>query len=334
MAVAIPARVQVKRLRAVLLEVVLATLPLAAGCNTVGTPLDSCIEHHSDSLDTADPSPSLPLRYKIESCRADVDTCIELCSAMMTNAKLTGDLTGCAVTFEGDEVHAAVAYDVMTATCQSSTGRRPDGLVPARCLPAGNALGAWFAHTAWLEASSIYAFLHLARELADFEAPRALVRLAQASARDEVRHTALMTGLARRFGGEPPAVEIARHAPRSLEALAIENAVEGCVRETWGAVVALWQAQRAPDAEMRAAFALIARDEVRHAALGWAIDRWAMGRLDHGARVRVALAREAAVNALAAEAVDELPAIGLPGTADMRRLHAQTYRSLWQGGLS
>ena len=35
----------------------------------------------------------------------------------------------------------------------------------------------------------MYAFLQLARELAGHEAPRTLVRLAEAAARDEVRST-------------------------------------------------------------------------------------------------------------------------------------------------
>ena len=331
------AGVQVKRLRSVLREVVIASMA-AGGC--AGNPLggsgpDQCVDHKSATLTRSDPNANASLQLKIESCRVDVDACITLCSQIMNDAQLSGDLKKCDVAFGGGDVNVTVAYDVFRdgAPC-GSIGRRPEGLVAPRRTPAETALGAWFANTAWLEASSICAFLQLAKELREHGAPRALVRLADASARDEVRHAALMSKLARRFGGEPPAVEVTPPRDRSLEALAIENAVEGCVRETWGAVVALWQSQRAPDAEMRAAFALIARDEVRHAALGWAIDRWAMGRLDHGAQVRVALAREAAVKALADERPEELPAIGLPGIAEARRLHAQTYSSLWNGGLS
>lgn len=327
--------VQVKRLRSVLQQVVLASLPLAAGCDTTGVgPIGNCVEHASRTLVSQDPSPHAPLQLKIESCRVDVDACIRLCTALMDDSQINGSLTGCAVTFEDNEVHAAVAYDTAPPGCGLATGRRPEGLAPPRRLPSDNALGAWFGNVAWLEASSIYAFLQLARELAAHDAPPALVRLAQAAARDEVRHTQLMRRFAQRFGGAQPPVEVTPPRVRTLEALAIENAIEGCVRETWGAVVALWQAQRAPDAEMRAAFALIARDEVRHAALGWAIDRWATGLLDHAARVRVALAREAAVASLAAERIDELPAVGLPSAADARRLHARTYSSLWNGGLS
>ena len=337
MAVADQPGVQVKRLRSVLRDVVIASL-VAGGCD-VNPPASSnsdCVQHNARELRADDPNASASLQLVIDSCRVDVDECLLLCSRMMQAAQLSGTMTKCDVAFDGDAVRANIAYDVfdMTGRCQSGIGRRPEGLVTPRRTLAETALGAWFANAAWLEASSICAFLQLAKELREHGAPRTLVRLADAAARDEVRHAALMSKLARRFGGEPPPVEVTPGRGRALEALAIENAVEGCVRETWGAVVALWQSQRAPDPEMRAAFALIARDEVRHAALGWAIDRWAMSRLDHGAQVRVALAREAAVKELADERPEDLPAIGLPGLADARRLHARTYSSLWNGGLS
>ena len=309
----------------------------AGGCagSVPGTTNDQCVDHKSATLTRSDPNANASLQLKIESCRVDVDACIFLCSQLMGDAQIAGTERSCDVAFGSSQVDVTIAYDVYHdgPPC-GSIGRRPEGLVAPQRTPAQTALGAWFANTAWLEASSICAFLQLAKELREHGAPRTLVRLADAAARDEVRHAALMSKLARRFGGEPPPVEVTPGRGRALEALAIENAVEGCVRETWGAVVALWQSQRAPDPEMRAAFALIARDEVRHAALGWAIDRWAMGRLDHGAQVRVALAREAAVKELADERPEDLPAIGLPGLADARRLHARTYSSLWNGGLS
>jgi hypothetical protein len=60
---------------------------------------------------------------------------------------------------------------------------------------------------------------------------------------------------------------------RSLEELAVENAVEGCVRETYGALTAIWQARTAKDPSVAAAVRRIARDETRHAALSWANQR-------------------------------------------------------------
>jgi len=326
--------VQVPRLRRILQQVVLASLPLAAGC--AGSPIGgNCVEHVEKTLGTkidADP----PTMLKAESCRVDVDACMALCSALMEKAQIFASPTTCDVTFDGGDVIAKVAYDQFNSGgfgCPAE-GRRPVGLVEPGRVRAHDAVGAWFAKAAWLEAASIHAFLHLSHELRDHGAPRALQKLALAAARDEIRHTAIMTGLARRYGAEPPKVEVVLPRGRSLEAIAVENAAEGCVRETWGAVVALWQAQTALDAEARVAFTVIARDEVRHAALAWAIDRWAAPQLDHAAQVRVALAREAAVRALADEPAGELPAIGLPAGDHARHLLARTYSSLWNGGLS
>jgi hypothetical protein len=323
--------VQVKRLRRILQSVVFAGLPATAACdNSIFT---DCVETHVQDFTSkvnADP----PFQFKAESCRVDVDACMPLCVSLMRRAGLGALPDTCDVTFDGDEVTARIKYETYSngGGCPAE-GRRPDGLVDAGRIP-GNPIGAWFARAAWLEAASIHAFLHLANELKDHGAPRELQKLAVASARDEIRHTAIMTALARKYGAEPPKVEVVLPAGRSLEAIAIENAAEGCVRETWGAVVALWQAQTAHDAEARAAFTTIARDEVRHAALAWAIDRWAMPRLDHGAQVRVALAREAAVKALRDEPPAELPLLGLPGGDHARQLLTRTCTSLWNGGLS
>jgi hypothetical protein len=47
--------------------------------------------------------------------------------------------------------------------------------------------------------------------------------------------------LARRHGVAPLPIKVGAFPARSLEDLAVENATEGCVRETYGALLALWQ---------------------------------------------------------------------------------------------
>jgi hypothetical protein len=78
------------------------------------------------------------------------------------------------------------------------------------------------------------------------------------AARDEVRHARVMKKLARRAGGHVPGVQVQALHVRSLEEMALENVVEGCVRETFGAVVAMIQAERAGDARVRRAMRRIA----------------------------------------------------------------------------
>jgi hypothetical protein len=169
-------------------------------------------------------------------------------------------------------------------------GRAPEGLKPGR-VEATCALGALFAQMAWLEAASVPAFLRLADELKAHGAPEALVRAARRSAGDEVRHTRAIGALARRHGAAVPQVELEPFSERSLEAMVLENAREGCVRETYGAVVAGWQARNAKDEQVRVELARIAEDELRHAELAWAVDAWAAERLSPEARQRVHAAR-------------------------------------------
>ena len=56
-------------------------------------------------------------------------------------------------------------------------------------------------------------------------------------------------------------------APRRPVEIARENAEEGCVRETFGALLAAHQAAYACDPEVREVMTRIAGDELRHAAL-------------------------------------------------------------------
>jgi hypothetical protein len=209
----------------------------------------------------------------------------------------------------------------VTVHCEaftSCTGRRLDGLaVP---FVEGDDLGAWLARAAWLEASAVQAFRRLALELRAHGAPDELVRAARASARDEARHARLMRALADKHGARVPRVERTSWAVRSLEHIAHENAVEGCVHETYGAAVAMLQGAHAADADVARAMREIAPDELRHAALGWAVHSWAVEQLDESARARVARSRDEAVNALIARA---------QGSHEDHALASALAQSLW-----
>lgn len=88
---------------------------------------------------------------------------------------------------------------------------------------------------------------------------------------------------------------------RALDAVALENAVEGCVRETWGALVAEYQSVQARDGDVREAMRAIARDEARHAALAWRVHAWALSKMDETARTDCERAMRDAVRSLRAE---------------------------------
>jgi hypothetical protein len=134
-------------------------------------------------------------------------------------------------------------------------GRRPEGLEHGIAAGGTHALGAFFGDMAMLEAASVYAFEIIARELEAFGAPKDLIAQARLAAADEVRHAEVVSGLARMFGAVPGQPEVASRPLRNLHAFALDNAVEGCVRETFGALLAAYQAQQADHAAVRAALA-------------------------------------------------------------------------------
>lgn len=140
-------------------------------------------------------------------------------------------------------------------------GRRPAGLEPV-AVAARCEVGQWLAGAAHLEAASVHAFRLLGRELAAHGAPRRLVDGARRALRDEARHARITSRLARAHGAVPPPVRVARARRRSLEELAVENATEGCVRETFAAMLAMWQARAAADPAIRDAMAALAPDEI------------------------------------------------------------------------
>jgi hypothetical protein len=221
-----------------------------------------------------------------------------------------------------------------TVFCSSSmcSGRRPSGFTARSSAPATN-LGGYFAEMAHLEAASIYAFLTLERELMALGAPRALVDMARSAAEDERRHTRVMSALARRHGGSFEVPEVEPTAERSVEAIATENAVEGCVRETFGALLATYQAETARDPLVRTVMARVARDETRHAALAWRVAGWLDQRLDAEARRRVAEAKRSAAIALSMGSRDsrleDSAALGLPLPSHARLLAGRMLETVW-----
>jgi hypothetical protein len=214
-------------------------------------------------------------------------------------------------------------------------GRRPHGLRQQPARPAQNALGAYFSDMAMLEAASVHAFERLERELSAHRAPRRLIVAARSAAHDEARHARVTTRLAKRFGSRPLRPTIDPAPLRTLADLAIENEAEGCVRETFGALLGTYQAARAHDPQVARALRQIAVDERRHAKLAWAVSHWSAGRLSRAHRARVRDSRREAVALLSRE-IDRVPSsplvlvAGLPSTSVVRHLHSRAQRELWR----
>jgi hypothetical protein len=180
-------------------------------------------------------------------------------------------------------------------------GRRPAGLVdcPAGGINVG--IGEYLAEAAHLEAAAVAAFAQMISSLRAMGAPESLVAAADKARRDEIRHARAMTRLAAGYGCAPKRVELQSFEGHSAESLALENIVEGCVRETYSAVRAAWQATHAQDPAIRAAFQALAAEEAQHAELSWSLAAWLDTQIDAKARDRVQVAYDEAIESLRRE---------------------------------
>lgn len=210
------------------------------------------------------------------------------------------------------------------------SGRRPKGLLDEGAPPGGAA--AWFALCASLEAAAVVAFAELHEELVLLGAPAPLQRECLLALEDEQRHARLMTELARKGGAEPEPPQIRRVPARARLQLACDNAAEGCVRESFGAISALWQSVTSSDPVVRAAMAQIAKDETRHAELALSLDAWLSGLLNRVERQQVATARQTAYEELRHELgsteTTPDPILALPVGAQAQHLLDETMSEL------
>jgi hypothetical protein len=218
----------------------------------------------------------------------------------------------------------------VTSAC---VGRRSESLTSS-VESTGQAVADFFASIAHLEAASVDAFDHLRDELALHGADEELLADVLQARDDEVRHAQMTAELARKFGGSPQPPRVEPLPLRDLERIACENAAEGCVRETFGALVATYQASASSDSDVARALAEIAQDETRHAALAWRIATWLDDRLSDSARERVRLARARAIAELRDELSVSVPdslrrVAGVPDAENAIAWLAELERTLW-----
>jgi hypothetical protein len=258
-------------------------------------------------------------------------TCAQLCGVDSTGKPaVIGQPAGSCNLFDppaGSPFGAAHAVgcslnsDACRLVAVGNGGRRPAyfaalGFGPAR---AGREVGTHFARAACMEAGSVEAFRRLRDELRAHRAPARLVRAASQAVRDELRHVHQTSALARRFGERPLGTPLPPdRALRGLEEVALDNAVEGCVRETYSALECMWQAERAGDPVVRSTMTRIARDEMEHLAFSWSVHAWTMRKLGRAARARVRDAQREQIQVLAGELVRD-PVEPLVRTAGLPR---------------
>ncbi|MCA1825645.1 MAG: ferritin-like domain-containing protein [Myxococcales bacterium] len=247
------------------------------------------------------------------------DECGRYCSSTYYPGCWIGELSGCSY----DSSNTLYCDYTPTHCAPPPCGRLPAGI---RCADAAEPVAA----AAWLEGAAVFAFEALERELSAHRAPVGLIERARSARKDEKRHHRAMTALAARFGAAVQPVELEPVGIRSLLEVAVENAVEGCVRETWGAAVAAFQGECAADRAVRRTMRAIAVDEAEHAALGWAVDGWARWKLSAEERDEVDAARISALAGLVENTVKSQSSeiLGLPGPEASAKMLAGL-RPIW-----
>lgn len=262
---------------------------------------------------------------QIDACIASDASCEALCRAVL-ELDPTIAIPKCVITAASSEGAALDITYVEPIDC--GIGRKPCGYHAA---PRRAGIAAFLANIAALEAASVTAFARLARALAHFAAPPRFIAAARRAIADELAHAALTAHLARRFGAgvvAPPSIDAA--PPPTLEALALDNAIEGEVGETLGALIATCQSRSALDPGVRAVFTQIAIDEARHAALAHQLAPWFQARLGLRARNAVARARQDAVARAVARcdfglAPAERDVLGIPAPSRLRAASLQLF---------
>ncbi|HET9990570.1 MAG TPA: ferritin-like domain-containing protein [Kofleriaceae bacterium] len=309
-------------LRRTLASIVLFA-PLAGCVGGPGCPTP----HRTDDTLAIDESDSVlaPLLADCEQAQSCEPLCSELFMRVYGTSRVRFDT--CELVARPDDTLAA--HVVTETLCVG--GRRPGnyrpGVPPATC----NAVAAYLARQADLEAASVRAFADLYADLVELGAPAAMRRAAIRAAADEVRHAAMSMRLAKRFGATVSPRQIRAAPRRDLRALVLDNAVEGCVRETYGAAVAGYQARTARDPIVRRAMYRIARDEAKHALLSWQLHRWAAPRLgDRDAVLAAASTARAELSAEANIAQPELHGVlGVPAPAAATAMLAELDARVW-----
>ena len=272
-----------------------------------------------------------------KACTEDSLHCHRLCIELVNHSKpkmyYGAGIGGCELGCDpGGGAVATIRYS------NAVPGRRPESVSGGVPTAPGTSLAAFWGACAGFEGASVAAFATLADELRLLGAPAALVDRALAARADELEHFAVTRQLAIGHGADPAALALPvvgrGPAPRSLEAVALENATEGCVGETFAAAVALWQSSAARSAQVRAALAEIASEELAHAQLAWDVDAWIGERIDAAARRRLDQARAAAGERLVAASASPVdPGLvreaGLPDAGAAVRLAASARLVLW-----
>lgn len=226
-------------------------------------------------------------------------------------------------------------------------GRRLPGAIPGFTPTHTPSVGEYFACQAYLETASALAFARLAAELELHGAPDRWIEGCERAGVAELRHASRLRALAKRHGSTRLHKESTRlleknastrlSSARPLIDIALENIVEGLVRQTYGATVAQFRAlhTQSRDPGTRALMEEIARDERAHAELAFGVATWLQSQIDPIEAAWVENALRHAARSLVREIdfnIDHtLIEAGVPSRADALAIWSGLSKRVWHG---
>jgi hypothetical protein len=270
--------------RALLKRILFVAAPVLAGCNSDATQRLECVPQLANGGCRTKTDPELRSEFNYNYCVEDILSVDELVSH-------DGQICCYNVTFDPDLASPCDGRPLREGermiVAPARRGRngwtlgiaRPD--VVALSPEQRAALAELWTTAAQAEHASIASFSRGALDLLACGAPATLVAAVQKAALDEVHHAALCFDLASAYAGAPigpgplPLGMLAM-AGRDLATIAAETARDGCINETFAALLASERLVHAKDPAVRAALSTIAEDEMQHALLAWQTVRWAL----------------------------------------------------------
>ena len=277
---------------------------------------------------------TLPDLLRIEGFKANK------CQTQFTNnaAPYSGGRISCDASFtlvQAPFTYNAGCYNpnIFRPRPRAVPGRMPNGLALIES-ETQNALGNYFAHMAAMESAAMTAFDYLAQELEFYAAPHHLIQMAHEAINEEAEHAALARLLTEAYDGANYKIEIKPFQLRSFFEIALENAVEGCVNETFAAALGYWQQEHAVLETFKQVIAHITEEESKHAALSWEIHEWAFPQLSINEQQQI---RQAQLNAIerleqtfmVEEESSLRQALGMPDRDQVQALLKQLRTELW-----
>ena len=242
------------------------------------------------------------------------ESCVNIC----IDQSVPAEYNICSCRYDGQ--NDVGGYDITCLTAECAVEGRGHGEVQKAQVTTGPTdLACWFARAFHAEASSVVAFLQLRAELQAHGAPTQLLERCMTAAKEEVLHARQMSKFCFQEQGKAPPLSFGAIPNRSLYELALDNAVEGCIFETYSALKAHYQAANAGDLQVRQLMRIVATDETNHAQLAWDVHNWLMRKLTPQQRASIVQAQRQALRQLRQQKPSSVSeesafALGLPGT--------------------